>query len=249
MEELFTYVLRLADNNWFLSYRLGEYVSKGPYLEEDLALTNTGVDLIGQAEILYKYASEIMEGGVSPDELAYRRSEHEYYNAQLVEAPNSDYAYIQARQIYMDLYNFYLLEKLKESKDELLSSYAKKSIKEVTYHLKRSTDWILRFGLGTEESKLKIQAALDELWKYTGELFEVDELQKTMQEKGIAPDLSQIKEKWFTRLTEILNSAELQVPAGDYFMTGGRKGYHTEHMGYMLTEIQYLNRLYPDAVW
>jgi ring-1,2-phenylacetyl-CoA epoxidase subunit PaaC len=179
---LYKFCLRLADTSFILSYRLGEYVSHAPFLEEDLSITNVGLDLIGQAESLFKYAAEIKGGGITDDDIAYKREESEYLNFHLVEYPNEDFAFITVRQFFMDVYNYYLFTALKNSSDPTIAAVAAKSIKEVNYHLKRSRKWMLRLGDGTEVSHNKIQYAVNELWKYTDELFDMDDVHKSLVE-------------------------------------------------------------------
>lgn len=248
-KHLFKYLLRLGDTSLIIGHRLGEYSSYGPFLEEDLAITNVALDHIGQAEEFLKYAGEVEGEGRSEDDLAYKRPETEYYNVQLVEYPNKDFAYIMARQFYLDVFNVLLYQELKSSKDATLAAIAAKSLKEVTYHLRRSSEWIIRLGQGTEESKRRIQHALEDLWMYTGELFEMDETDRELIDRGIAADLQQLMEQWVIKVQEILDRAGLSFPSGNYMASGSRKGYHTESMGYILAEMQYLPRTYADAKW
>lgn len=247
--DLYKYLLRLADTNVVLSHRLSENCSNGPYLEEDLAISNTALDLLGAGEQFLIYAAEISENDVTADDLAYRRLETEYYNFQMVEQPNTDFAYIYARQFYMDVYNYYLYEALSKSKDERISAIAIKSLKEVTYHLRKSSEWVIRLGDGTEESHNRIQTALNDLWFYTNELFEMDEVDQAMLEQGIGADMNEIKSKWMTRVQAIIDEATLTLPHSEFFASGSKKGLHTEHLGFALAEMQYLPRAYPDAKW
>ncbi len=249
MESLFKYCLRLADNSLILGHRLGEYSSHGPFLEEDLALTNVALDHIGLAEALLKYAGEVEGQGRGEDVLAYKRPETEYYNVQLVEYPNQDFAYLTARQFFMDAFNHFLYEELTKSADETIAGLAAKTVKEVAYHLRRSSEWIVRLGDGTAESKERIQTAINDLWMYTGELFEMDEVDRELLDLGIGVDLQSVKAKWDLRVNEVLNLATLTRPEDTYMANGGRNGYHTEHMGYILAEMQYLPNTYPDAIW
>lgn len=246
---LYKYCLRLADNSLILGHRLGEYSSNGPFLEEDLAITNVALDLIGQAEELLKYAAEVKSDGSTEDDLAYRRFEHEYFNNLITEQPNSDFAYVTVRQFFMDAFNFYLYSQLQESKDPTLAAIAAKSIKEVTYHLRRSSEWMIRLGKGTEESAEKVQQAVDHLWKFTDELFEIEEADQVLLAKGIACDMSLLKENWQKKIKEIFKMADLSIPENPFGISGSRQGYHTEHMGYILAEMQFLPRTYPDATW
>ncbi len=246
---LFKYCLRLGDNSLILGHRLAEYCSNGPYLEEDISITNTSLDLIGQAEAILKYAAKVEGEGRTEDDLTYKRPEIEFYNVQLTEQPNGNFARIIARQFFMDAFNFYLYSALKESTDNTISAIAAKSLKEVTYHLRRSSEWVIRLGDGTNESKTKMQEAINGFWRYTSELFEMDEIDKELIAKGIAVDLKPIQNLWNKKVDEILAMATLIRPEDAYMATGSRKGYHTEHLGYILAEMQYLPRAYPTAKW
>ena len=249
MNDLQKYSLRIADNSWILGYRLAEYSSNGPFLEEDLAITNVGLDHIGFAESIYKYVAEL-EGEKTADDLAFKRAEHEYYNLHLVEYPNEHFGYVMARQFMFDVYQYYFLEALQNSKDETLSALATKSLKEVTYHLRRSTQWMYRLGDGTEKSNQKIQEALNHLFMYKDELFYMDNIDKEMLAKGVGVDLVKIKELWETKVSEVLSEAKLTVPDLPKFsLRYGKDGYHTDYFGYILAEMQYLNNKYPNAVW
>ena len=246
---LFKYCLRLGDNSLILGHRLAEYCSNGPYLEEDISITNTSLDLLGQAEEILKYAAEVENAGRTADDLAYKRPEIEFYNVQLTEQPNGNFARIIARQFFMDAFSFYLYSALKESADATLAAIAAKSLKEVTYHFRRSSEWIIRLGDGTNESKTKMQEAINDFWRFTSELFEMDEIDEDLIAKGIAVDLNSIKTLWNKKVDEILAMATLTRPEDAYMATGSRKGYHTEHLGYILAEMQYLPRAYPTAKW
>lgn len=247
-KELIKYCLRLGDNSLILSHRLAQYSSKGPFLEEDLAITNVSLDHLGQAQQWYNYAGEL-NGSKSADDWAYKRKEQEYFNCQLVEYPNIDFAYIIARQFFIDTYNYYLYTQLVNSVDTGISGIATKSLKEVTYHLRRSSEWVIRLGDGTSESKEKIQNALEHLWMYTGELFETDQTETLLIEANIAADNKAIQSRWELKVKEVLASAKLTLPESNYFITGGRNGFHSEHIGYILAEMQYLPNAYPDAIW
>jgi len=247
---LYNYCLRLADTSLILSYRLSEYSSHGPFLEEDLALTNVGLDLIGQAEGLFNYAATVKGDGTTADEIAYKRDEVDYKNLHLVEFPNEDFAFITVRQFLMDTYNFYLYTALKNSSDSTIAAIAAKSLKEVTYHLKRSSEWMLRLGDGTEESHHKIRTAVNHLWMYTDELFDMDNTDEELISKGIAVDLNEIKEKWNQKVDSVLSEATLSQPEHTkHSLVYGKKGGHTEYMGYILNDMQYLTNRYPTATW
>lgn len=242
------YYLELADNALILSHQLATYSSRGPFLEEDLACTNVALDLIGLAESIYtELAKHTPEK--SGDDLAYRREEHEYRNAILVEQPNRDFAYLMVRQFFMDTYHYYLFTELSCSNDVFLSAIANKSLKEVTYHLKRSSEWMIRFGNGTEESKQRVQTAWNELWKYTDELFEISKETRTLVETGIVADPSKIREFWNQKVNEIGYLAHLRNPKDGHQISGGKRGVHSEEMGKILSELQFLTNKYPDAKW
>ena len=247
---LYTYCLRLADNGLILSHRIAEYCSAGPQLEEDLAITNVGLDLLGQAESFLKYAAEIKGGGITEDDLAFKRKEKDFLCVHLTEIPNFDYAYIMARQFLMDAFNFYLYSKLLNSKDDIIAGISAKAIKEVTYHLSRSSDWIIRLGQGTQESHQRIQTAFDELWMFTDELFESDEIEKSLEKEGIGVDSSTLKKDWQMKINEVFSLAGINVPKIEkHSLQYGKFGLHTEYLGYLLAEMQHIPLLYPDAKW
>jgi ring-1,2-phenylacetyl-CoA epoxidase subunit PaaC len=248
-EALFNYTLRLGDNALIMGHRLSELSSKGPYLEEDIAITNFALDLIGRADALLKYAANVEGKGKTEDDLVFRRSERQFYNNLLHELANVDYAYTIARQLFLSAFDICLYEELLKSKDETIAAIAAKSVKEIKYHLKHSSDWTLRLGDGTEESHKRIQTAVDDLWMYTGELFEMNEVDAILIQEGIAIDLSKINARWKKIVSEVLLEATLTVPLDEYMQTGSRKGVHTENLGFILAEMQYLQRAYPDAKW
>lgn len=248
-ENLFTYTLRLADNSLILAQRLSEWTGHGPFLEEDLALTNIALDTFGTATSLLEYAAETEGKGRSADDLAYFRNEREFTNVLLVEQANGDYAKTIVRQVFVDAFNLFLYQELAKSKDETLAGIAQKAIKEVTYHYRHSSSWVVRFGDGTEESHVKAQDAVNELWRFTGELFEMDEVEAALIKEGIAIDLNLIKSKWEKQIDELFAKATLKKPESAYMQTGGRKGIHTEHLGYLLSEMQTLPRMLPNAKW
>lgn len=245
----YTYCLRIADNAWILSHRLSEWCSNGPFLEEDLALTNIALDLIGRAQAFYNYAAELEGKGKTTDDLAYRRNERQYYNNLLAEMPNGNFADTIARQLFMSVYEYYFFMSLQNSKDATFAALAAKTLKEVKYHMAHAADWTVRLGDGTEESHEKMQQAIDNLWMYTGELFEADETDTALIAQGLGVDSPSLHSLWETHIKNVLEEARLNLPAADYMQTGGRKGVHTEHLGHMLGEMQYLQRAYPDAKW
>lgn len=249
-DQKFEYLLRLADNAMVLSQRLSEWCGKGPALEEDMALTNVALDLIGQARFWYTYAGELEGKDRDEDKLAYLRDAHDFRNLLLVEQPNGTYADTLARQFYFDSWHFLLLRELAASSDERIAGIAGKSIKEVAYHVRRSGDLIVRLGDGTGQSRQMMQNALDDLWMYTGEMFKADAVEQAMAEQGIGPDLATLREPWIKHVSEIFEEATLTLPPLDAWMQkGGKQGVHTEHLGYLLAEMQFLQRAYPGASW
>lgn len=245
----FIYALRLGDNALVLGHRLSELCSRGPILEEDLALTNISLDLIGRAQAFLKYAGQVEGHGRSEDDLAYRRPEHEIHNYLLLEQPNGDFAYTIARQFYISVFENLFFSELQKSKDETLAAIAVKSLKEIKYHKQHATDWVLRLGDGTQESHVRIQNALNDLWMYTGELFEMDHLDTYLLHQHIAVDTAALKNAWLNEISSVLTEATLSLPEDTYMQTGSKKGIHTENLGHILSEMQYLQRAYPDAKW
>ena len=244
------YVRRLGDNVLVLSQRLSEWCGKGPALEEDMALINVSLDLIGQARLWLAYAAELEGAGRNEDQLAFLRDAHQFHNLLLVELPNGSYADTLARQFLFDVWHYFLLEGLCASSDARIAEIAQKCFKEVTYHVRRSTDLMIRLGDGSEESHRRMQDAIDALWMYTGELFTTDALDQAMQADGLAPDLAELQQKWQQHVTEVMREATLQLPASGLWMqSGGKQGRHTEHLGYLLAEMQFLQRTYPGASW
>jgi len=246
---LYNYILGIADNSLILGQRLGELCGHGPTLETDIALTNISLDLFGQVRSYYQYAAKIAGDDRNEDTIAMMRPEREYVNVLLVEQPNTDFAYTIARQFLFDMYHFMFLKELQNSNDETLEAIAKKSIKEVSYHLRFSSDWVKRLGDGTEESNKRIQNAINDLWAYTDELFYQTEADEVMIVEGIGVDVSKLKEQYYKQVSEVLNEATLEVPDLKYFQKGGKQGIHTEHMGYILAELQYMQRAYPNMSW
>ena len=250
VDPTFEFLLRLADTALVLSQRLSELCGKGPALEEDMALTNVALDLIGQSRFWLTYAGEIEGAGRDEDRLAYHRDAHDFRNLLLVEQPNGSYADTLARQFYFDCWHYLLLETLVASTDERIAGVAEKSLKEVRYHARRSGDLIVRLGDGTEQSHRMIQNALNDLWMFTGEMFTMDAVEQAMAAQGVAPDLGGLKAPWLDHVSEIFAEATLTLPPRDAWMQqGGKQGRHTEHLGYLLAEMQFLQRAYPGAVW
>lgn len=254
---LFDYLLRLADSDLVLAQRLGEWVGKGPVLEEDIALTNVGLDLIGQARLWFTYAGEVegrYAGAVrSEDQLAFLRDGAAYRNLQLVEQPNGNYADTMARQFYYDQWHLRVLHALTTSRDARIAEIAAKAVKEVAYHVERSTDWIVRLGDGTDVSHARTQAALDDLWPYTGEMFAIDAIEQPLIDAGIAADLRALQGPWRDAVAAVCAEATLTMPSGEWMQgsgdRGGKQGVHTEHLGRLLAEMQFLQRAYPGAAW
>ena len=246
---LYNYILGIADNSLILGQRLGELCGHGPTLETDIALTNISLDLFGQVRSYYQYAAKIAGDDRNEDTIAMMRPEREYVNTLLVEQPNTDFAYTIARQFLFDMYHYMFLKELQNSNNETLEAIAKKSIKEVSYHRRFSSDWIVRLGDGTDESHKRIQNAINDLWTYTDELFHQTESDKAMIIEGVGVDTSKLKEEYYNHISEILGEATLEVPDLKYFQKGGKQGIHTEHMGYILAELQYVQRAYPNMSW
>ncbi len=248
-EALFNYTLRLGDNSLILSQRISEWTAKGPFLEEDLALTNIALDLMGQANSLLEYAAKVEAKGRNADALAFFRNEREFFNTLLVEQPNGDYAQTMVRQCMIDNFEILFYTELCKSKDETLAGIAAKSVKEITYHVRHSSSWIDRFGNGTEESHARAQRALNEFWRFSDEFFEMNEIDEVLLKADIAIDLAAIKPVWQKNMEAIFAKANLTLPVVNYMQTGSRKGIHTEHLGYILAEMQHLPRMHPTAKW
>lgn len=246
---LFNYTLRLADSSLVLAQRLCEWTSVGPFLEEDLALTNIALDIFGRARHLYEYAARLENKGRSEDDLAFLRNDRDYLNCLICEQPNGDYAQTMIRQAMVDCFDLYYYTELAKSKDETLAGIAAKSIKEITYHKRHSFSWVMRFGNGTDESHTRAQNALNELWRFTGEWFERTEDEDNLVNQSIAVDVTAIHPKWEKEITELFTQANLSIPSKVFMQTGGRKGLHTEHLAYLLLEMQALPRMLPNAKW
>lgn len=249
-KSLIEYCLSLADDRLILGQRLGELCGHGPMLEEDIAVTNTALDLIGQATSIYEYAAELINDGKTADDLVFFRGERHFKNVLLCEQDNTDFAFMILRQFIFDSFDVLFQRELSKSSDERLASIAAKAYKESLYHFRHSKLWILRLGDGTEESHNKIAEALEYLWMYSGELFEMDEVSKSLVISNIAPNLDLLKSEWLELVNIILTEATLPKQTLDTFMqTGGRKGRHTEYLGHILAELQYIPRAYPTAQW
>lgn len=246
----FEYLLRLADNALVLGQRLSEWCGKGPALEEDMALTNVALDLIGQARFWFSYAGEVEGAGRDEDQLAFLRDAHDFRNLLLVEQPNGSYADTLARQFYFDSWHYLLLRELLGSSDQRVAEIAEKAFKEVSYHVRRSGDLIVRLGDGTAQSRDMMQNALNDLWMHTGEMFQADAVDQAMLAQGVGPDLAALRQPWLDHIHEVFEAATLEVPPLDAWMQkGGKQGLHGESFGYLLAEMQFLQRAYPGANW
>ncbi len=243
------YLIRLGDDRLVLGHRLSEWCGHGPILEEDIALANIALDLIGQATLLLKLAAGTEGRGRTEDELAYFRDTVDFRNVHLVEFSRGDYAFTIVRQFLFDVFSYHFLEELQKSRNTELAGIAAKGFKEVRYHVRHSSEWVLRLGDGTAESHARTQKALNDLWRFTPEMFEADAIDREMAEAGIGPDLGAIRPKWDTIVREVLARATLTIPDDPPAMTGGRKGRHTEALGHMLAEMQSVARAHPGASW
>jgi ring-1,2-phenylacetyl-CoA epoxidase subunit PaaC len=244
------YLLRLGDNALIASQQLSQLCGKGPALEEDMALTNVALDLLGQTRLWLSYAGELEGCERDEDQLAFLRDAHDFHNCLLLEQPNGNYADTMVRQFFFDCWHYFLLQQLLVSSDERIAEVAEKSLKEVTYHLRRSGDLLVRLGDGTPDSHAKTQAAVDELWMYTGEFFQYDAIDLAMVEQGVAPTAALLRAAWLEHVGEIFAEATLTMPDPDAWMQkGGKQGVHSEHLGFILAEMQFLQRAYPGAKW
>ncbi|MFN0082970.1 MAG: 1,2-phenylacetyl-CoA epoxidase subunit PaaC [Ferruginibacter sp.] len=269
MDQLINYTLHLADSNLILTQRNAAWCGHGPILEQDIAITNITLDLIGQSRNLYQYAASLINeknfkaletNAPSPlekagdevlteDSLAYFRNEREFKNLLLTEQENGDWAKTILRQFFYSVYQFILYEEMQQSDNKQLAGIASKSLKEVTYHVTWSGDWVARLGDGTQESHERLQNALNELWPYTGEMFTPADYETEMILAGVAPDVSFLKEAWLKKVSAVFYEATLTLPQDVFMHTGGKNGVHTEKLGYILAELQYLPRTYPTATW
>lgn len=250
MDAKLEYLLRQGDNALILSQQLCQLCGKGPALEEDMALSNVALDLLGQTRMWLSYAGELEGRGRDEDRLAFLRDAHDYRNCLLVEQPNGSYAVVTMRQFLFDTWHYFLMDGLTRSNDARIAEIAQKSIKEVTYHLRRSGDLVVRLGDGTDVSHAKMQSALDELWMYSGEMFLYDAVDEAMVEQGVAPAVDGLRKHCLDHMAEVLADATLKMPSPDaYMQRGGKQGRHTERLGYILAEMQFLQRAYPGAQW
>jgi ring-1,2-phenylacetyl-CoA epoxidase subunit PaaC len=243
------YLLQLADTSLVLGQRLGEWVGHAPAIEEDLGLANIALDLIGQARLLLSYAGELEGRGRDEDQLAFLRAEHEYRNLTLAEQPNGDFGQTIVRQVLVDAWQNAVYARLSRSSDPRLAAIAAAALKETRYHLRYSGSWLVRLGDGTAESHARVQAALDRLWPFTRECFEESEADRALADAGIAPRLVDLEHDWHADIDALLVAATLKRPAATSFRWFGRRGVHTEHLGYLLADLQYLQRAHPGARW
>ena len=249
---LLQYILHLADNSFIHGHRLSEWCGHGPELEVDMALSNIALDNIGAARSFYQYAAELEGNGKTEDSYPYLRDVRAFRNVLLIELPKGNFAETIARSFFFDAYQQLFYKALMNSSDKQLAAIAEKSLKEITYHLRFSSEWLIRLGDGTVESKQKMQEAILKYWDYTGELFSASEIELDMQNKNIAPDIVSLKPSWEKMVSDTLEEATLSYPLradGAWFQSGGKKGLHTEHLGFILTEVQYLQKSYPGCEW
>jgi len=247
-QALIEYALRIGDSSLILGQRMAEWISNGPTLEEDIAMTNISLDLFGQARTMFKYICELAGEGTE-DDWAFFRSEREFLNNLLAERPNDHFGETMVRQLLFSAFYYHFYQALQESKDERFAAHGAKSLKEVSYHLRHAGEWVVRLGDGTEESHQKVQQSLDDLWRYTGDLFEMDDLDEYLIKEGVAIDLNSLKAKWDATINEVIERATLTRPADGYMDSGRLDGIHSEHLGHLLSEMQYMQRAYPDAQW
>lgn len=248
-DPLFTFVLRLADDHLVMGHRISEWCGHAPMLEEDLALPNIALDLIGQCRALYTYAGEIEGAGRTEDQLAYLRTDRDYTNCLLVERPNQDFGHTMLKVLYFSAFMEPFWQEMAASTDATLAGIAGKAVKETAYHLRHSAEWVIRLGDGTEESTRRMADAVSALHPYTAEMFETDNVTKAMTAKGIAPDPAKLRPPWETAIAQVLDQAMLEVPNVQWPRSGGRKGLHGEELGPMLAEMQSLQRQMPGLTW
>ncbi|MBM3863352.1 MAG: phenylacetate-CoA oxygenase subunit PaaC [Verrucomicrobia bacterium] len=243
------FVIGMADNDLILAQQLGKLCGHGPNLETDIALTNISLDLFGQVRSCFQYAATLLGNGATEDTIAFLRKEHEYRNVLLVEQPSLDFGHIIVRQFLYDVFHHLLLERLQFSADETIAAIARKSIKETAYHVRFSADWLVRLGDGNDESRARAQAALDHLWPYADEWFLPTAVESAAAAAGIGADLPSLREPYQRKVAAVLREATLELPADTHFRKGGKQGIHTEHMGYILAEMQSMQRTYPGMQW
>lgn len=248
-KDLLEYTLRIADNTLILGHRISEWCGHGPSLETDIGLTNIALDLLGHARAFLQYAAKVEGKGRNEDDMAFLRDVRDYKNVLLVELPNGNFGDTVARSFLFDTFNYHFMNALQNSKDEDLAAAAEKGLKEIAYHYRYSAEWVIRLGDGTDISHQKMQEALNDAWAYTEELFEADELDQKMLDAGIGVDLKAVRLLWEERVDKILAEAKLTKPNQKYFQRGGKKGKHTEHLGFILAQMQWMQRAYPGLEW
>ena len=248
-KDLFFYLVHLADNALVAGHRNSEWTGHGPILEQDIALSNIALDLVGQSRNFYQYAAEISADGSTEDSLAYLRDARAYKNCLLVEQPKGDWACTITKQFFFSTYQYYLYQHLQQSRDATIAAIAEKSIKEVAYHLRWSGEWMIRLGDGTDESHVRMQQAIDSLWPFTGELFIGADYELNLAKEHISIDPSILLSQFNNKIDTVLNEATLKLPVDVWMQTGGKHGVHSEHLGYLLAEMQFLQRAYPGATW
>ena len=246
---LIPFILRVADTNLILAQRLSEWTGHGPFLEEDLALTNITLDLFGTARSFYEYAAKVEGKNRTEDDLAFLRGEREFFNPLICELPNGDYAFTIARQFVVDAFQVPFYTELSKSKDETISGIAAKALKESSYHFRHSSSWMERFGMGTEESHNRLQQAINELWRFTDDLFSFHEGYESLVNEGVVPKTDPIKNIWKEKVDAVLMISNIRTPENSFMQHGSLKGVHTEYLGHLLSEMQYLQRAYPGARW
>jgi ring-1,2-phenylacetyl-CoA epoxidase subunit PaaC len=243
------YLLRIADTHLILAQRLAEWCGHAPVLEEDIALANMALDLVGQSRALLTRAGELEGRGHDEDQLAFLRDERDYFNATLVELPRGDFAFTVLRNLFVATWARLLWERLQASTDAELAAIAGKAVKESRYHQQHAADWVVRLADGTDESRARIDTALDQLWRYTAELFDADAADAHALSTGLGPRRADLREPWLAEITAVFDEAGLALPKASGFRSTGTHGVHSEHMGYILTELQYLQRSFPGGVW
>ena len=245
----FEYLLRLGDDRLVVGHRLSEWCGHGPILEEDIALTNIALDLIGEATLLLKLAGQVEGKGRSEDALAYFRDGIDFRNALMLELPKGDFGFTILRQVFFSVYSLLQMEALARSANADLSGIAAKAVKESRYHVRHCAEWVVTLGDGTDESHARVQGAVDDLWRYTGELFIADDIDREVASAGLGVDPSTLSDRWHSEVSRVLDDATLTIPKTGYMQRGGREGKHTEHLGHMLSEMQIVARSYPGASW
>jgi ring-1,2-phenylacetyl-CoA epoxidase subunit PaaC len=246
---LVLYALRRADDALILGHRLSEWCGHAPAMEEDMALANMGLDLLGQARELYSYAAQVEAKGNDEDKFAYLRDVRQYRNLLLLEQPNGDFARTLVRQFFYAAFADLYWRAMMKSSDATLAAVAAKSEKETAYHLRHSSEWIVRLGDGTEESRRRAQGAVDDLWAFTGEMFHVDESERELIESGVAVDPAMLRPQWLKTVSNVVSEATLALPTSGWMQQGGRNGRHSEHLGHLLSELQSMQRTFPGATW